>query len=1060
MNKLSIKSAVVAVILLLSSILAFAAGDGITVRGVVTDSKKEAVPGAVVMLKGNTSVHAITDAEGRYSIQVPAEGAVLEFSCLNFKSVSEQVSGRAVIDIALEEDALQLDEIVVVGYGAMRRSDLTGSVASLKVDEADASRSTSIDQLLAGRVSGVQVLNNGASPDGGVSIRIRGLSSFNGSTEPLYVLDGIIINGASVAAGGFTQGGTEAGIAEETNGLSGINPQDIASIEILKDASATAIYGSQGANGVVLITTKGAQKDKMTVNVSAGATICQVNKRIDVLQFDEYSKYLQDNGCLAALERIYDSKTGNLKVYPTDWQDYAFRLAVRQNYYFSVSGRPDAVKYMFTMGYNNTQGAVRGTGFEQYSMRLNLDRKLFDKVSVGAKVNLAFSSSDLSQNANASNVSAAGSWMRSIVASPPYSSTDVTDNDDDDEIITATPNRWFKNFVSNKKELRLTPSIYAQWEVLPWLDFKTTLGGDWRSSRLEKYKGERISRLSGSLANNTGMNILNWNWDNLLMFKKTLGNWHNLSGTLGMSLSGNKRSTFYNEGWWLAQDAAKAAAISNADPVFSTFSFAETAYQIMSFYARAVYNWRERYILTATLRADGSSHFHGANRWGLFPSFSFAWRINQEKWFDVPAISQAKLRAGWGIVGNQSMSSYATIPTFSSARVPDHSPYNESHSQIGIYLDGIANRDLRWEKTEQYNLGLDMGFFKGRLAFSIDLYNKLTRDLLQQKQIARSSGFSTMWVNQGTINNRGIEFSLNTVPLQIRNFSWSLGGNISLNRNRITSIGRDIQRGELYIAPRDKRDVNYFWGGTIRASSSNIAVLNIFIEGQPLGQFYGLKSAGIVQTGEDWPGFGEGAKARPGDVKYLDLNGNGSIDDDDRTIIGDPNPDFTFGFNTSVSWKNLTLSADFNGCYGNDIYNHNLTSDLNTNSTSTENWVRNIRTEAYRDAWSQTNPGGRHPALGYSEDNAYITDRYVEDGSYLRLANLALSYKIPLRKRNTSFVKALSVGVSCSNLFVLTSYSGWDPEVNSFGADIRRMGVDAGSYPNTRAYNGSVKFTF
>ena len=463
----------------------------------------------------------------------------------------------------------------------------------------------------------------------------------------------------------------------------------------------------------------------------------------------------------------------------------------------------------------------------------------------------------------------------------------------------------------------------------------------------------------GTLANSTGSDFLNWNWDNLFLVKKSFSGGHNLSGTLGMTMSGNYRHVVYNEGWWLDQDGAGTASISNADPLYSTFKYTETAYQLLSFYARAVYSWKDRYVLTATVRADGSSHFQGKNKWGVFPSFAFAWRINEERWFNVPAISQMKLRVGWGLVGNQKMSSYATIPTFSSVRVADHSVGSESHSQVGVFLDGIANPDLRWETTDQANVGLDMGFFKGRLSFSLDFYNKLTKDLLQQKQIARSSGFSTMWVNQGTIRNRGFEFSFNAVPVKTGEVEWTVGGNISVNRNRITAIGQDLQSGEIYLSPDNKQEVNYFWGSTLRASTSSIAILNIFIEGQPLGQFYGLKSAGIVQQGEDWPGFGDGNKAAPGDVKYLDINGNGCIDDDDRTIIGDPNPDFTFGFNTSLTWKGLTLTADFNGSFGNDIYNNNLSADLATNVSSSSTLVNNIRADAYRNAWSPLNQIGR-----------------------------------------------------------------------------------------------------
>lgn len=1058
------KKFILTIISALASVV-IANAQGITVSGVVTDAKQQPVVGAVVMLEGSTTVASVTDIDGKYTLKVPSKDAKLNVSCMSYKTQSVSVAGRGKIDFVLEDDSELLDEVVVVGYGSMRRSDLTGSVASVKVNEDDAAKSTSLDQLLEGRVSGVQVLSNSAAPDGGVSVRIRGLSSFNGSTEPLYVVDGVIINGASSSETSLSQGSTEAGTSEETNGLNGINPQDIASMEVLKDASATAIYGSQGANGVVLITTKSATKDKPVIRFNAGVALANANKKMDMLEFDDYVNYLLDNGNTTALNRIYENpyqKTG-LKVVPINWQDYSLHTSVNQRYYFSVSGRPKTSQYFFSLGYNNNQGAVKNTGFEQYTMRFTLDKKLFKTVKVGTKINFSYTKSKLSQGASSGRITAQASMLRSILTFRPYAGYDIYDEEsiDDDEDNAAGPDKWLRYFINDKNEVRVTPSIYAQWDIVPWLSFKSTLGADYRGTQLEKFKTNRISRLVGTLGSKNTVTNLNINWDNLFLVNKKFNGGHNLSGTLGMTMTKSNKDNTYSEGWWLEnQDGAGIASINNGVSPYTTFWYGETGYQILSFLARAVYNYKDRYVLTATFRSDGSSRFQGKNKWAQFPSFAFAWRLNQEPWFNVNCISMAKVRLGWGLVGNQAVASYATIPTMSSTTVSDHTLGNESRTQIGVYLDALANRDLKWETTDQVNAGVDLGFFNGRLSLTVDLYNKLTRDLLQSKQIASSSGFSTMWVNQGTIQNRGIELSLDTVPVKVGDFEWTLGGNISFNRNRIAEIGADIQSGDIYLTPDNKQTVNYFWGSTLRSSSSNIAILNIFIENQPMGLFYGLKSNGIVQSGEDAPGFGAGAKAQPGDVKYVDINKNGYIDDDDRTIIGNPNPDFTFGFNTSLSWKNFTLTADFNGSYGNDIYNNNLSHDLNTNATATTSTVKNVRYSAYHEAWSLTNQGGAYPRLGYNEDTNYITDRYVEDGSYLRLANVALSYRVPFKKNTKCFIKGLNLGASCGNVFVWTKYSGWDPEVNSFGADIRRMGVDVGSYPRTRTYSFDVKFTF
>ncbi len=1033
------------------------------VTGTIRDNTGMGIAGAAVILEGTTS-GVVSDVDGRYAIKVNSlKDDKLVISCLSFKTTTISVGGRQKIDVILEEDNEELEEVVVVGYGAMRKSDLTGSVSSVKIDDEDAARKTSLDQLIQGHAAGVQVVSNSAAPDAGVNISIRGMSSFNGDSNPLYVVDGIIINGGPSSESMLTNGGLEAGASEESNGLMGINPQDIASIEILKDASATAIYGSQGANGVVLITTRSASRDKTSIRFSAGLDISQASRRIDMLSFNEYVDYLTDMGAAAALAAIYEnpSTREGLKVTPVNWQDYALRTAVSQRYYFQIAGKPKAFSYLFSMGYNDNRGIVKNSGVRQLTARLNFEKKLGKKVAVGTRTGISYFNSSMTQGASSTRITAAASMMRSVLSYRPYIAEDDTDEWDTDQTAdySAGPDKWLKYFTNTRSQLRITPSLYLQWDIAPWVAFKSTFGADYQYTERNKFKSRRISRLVGSIGTNVGSSSFKYNWDNLFLFNGRFGA-HSITGTAGITISGNEVSTSNVEAWFIDQDFAQVASINSGVSPYTSITYGENKATLMSFLVRAIYNYRDRYVLTATYRLDGSSKFQGRNKWSSFPSFAFAWRLNQEPWFRARDISMLKLRLGWGMVGNQAIPSYRTIPLFTSTNVADHTESNSSATQVATVLSYMSNPDLKWETTRQYNAGLDFGFFKGRLSFSVDAYYKMTDDLLQLKNISRTTGFSSMWVNQGSISNMGLELNLEAVPVKAGDFEWLVGGNISFNRNRITDIGSDVQSGKLYLSESNLQECNYFWGSTLRSSSSNLAVLNIFIEGQPMGLFYGFKSDGIVQNGEQWPAIGTDPSkhAQAGDVKYLDLDGNGCIDDNDRTIIGNPNPDFIFGFNTSFKWKGLNLSMDFNGSFGNQIYNINNYSDFNTHiSTLSSTLVKNVRKEAYFDAWSPLNTSAKHPRLDY--DDEFFSDRFVEDGSYLRLSRLSLSYLWNIRKKGF-FLRSINFGASFGNVFVISKYGGWDPEVNSFGKDVSRMGVDSGSYPSARSYSFDLKFTF
>lgn len=1044
------------ILILLILISASLKAENVFVKGRVTDGNGAPLAGVVVMLENVKSVGTVTDAQGRYSIAVSDPEARLVFSCIGYREQKLEVGTRTQVNVIMEEEAEEIEEVVVVGYGSMRRSDLTGAVSSIKIDEDNASKSTTLDQMLEGRAAGMQVISNSGAPDAGVTIRIRGISTFTGNTDPLYVVDGVIVNGGSESLS--TIGDSSV---EETNGLAGINPQDIASIEVLKDASATAIYGSQGSNGVILITTKQADRDRPQVNFNAGTSVHRRMHKLDVLGFNDYVSYLERLNTVGAqrtLSEIYrdPSLHEGLKVYPVDWQDYVMRTSISQRYYLSVSGKPDKYNYMFSLGYNHSEGILKTSSADNLTMRLNLQKELFRKCIIGMKSSFGYTYSNIVSGANSTTLNASSGLLRSMLRARPFVYEDVNDDmadDHDDPELIYGPNRWLKQNKNTSERFRLNPSLYIQWDVKPWLYVKSTFGGEYEVQDRIKTIGARLAPTDGNMVG-IGKSSRTWyNWDNIVMFKKRVGKF-NGSFTVGESSSGAQYSVQNIRGRNLPQLRALEKDINSALPQYSSFSYGESAWTKMSFFGRAILNYADRYVLTLTHRIDGSSKFQGSNKWSQFPSFAFAWRIAEEPWFNFPAVSNAKLRIGWGQVGSQGIDSYQTRTTFGTGSVGNH--YSISGSERAVETTNISNPKLKWETSEQVNAGLDVSLFKGRLTFTVDAYRKDSKDLLQNKYIALSTGFTTIAINDGGIRNEGLELTIDSVPVKFGSFEWSLGGNISFNRNTITSVGESGDSAELYLDRGKKRRVRYFNGSTLQ-NSGNMNPINIFVEGQPMGQFFGYVVDGIVQEGETGPGFAEGETRGPGYIKYADLNGNGYIDEGDKTIIGNPLPDFTYGFSTSFKWKRLTLKAVFNGLYGAELFNLNNTQEFDVFQSS-----HNVRKRAVDGAWTPQNKSDKWPAIGCidgTEDGIFST-RTVEDASYLRLSDLSLSWSVPINRQKIKLVKAIDLSLSCSNVFILTRYSGWSPTNNSFGSNLKRMGIDDATAPIPRSLNFDIKMVF
>ena len=1053
-----------AVLLFATGVSAAAQGKSATVSGRIIDTKGEGIAGAAVMVEGMASMGTVSDVDGYYSLtfKIPASGKVtLEFSAISYLSSKVEVQASRTLDVELKEDYELLDEAVVVGYGTMRKSDITGSITSVKVEETQAAQATSLDQLLQGNAAGVQVVSNSAAPDAGINITVRGASSFNSNSQPLYVVDGVIMSTEGSMSLG-SHGGSDAGVVEDNNGLMGISPQDIASIEILKDASATAIYGSQGANGVVLITTKSSSQEKPAITFSMGGSISHIYKKFDLMDATDYPKFLDLKG-IEPTNSLYTAFTKDVEngIYkPVDWQDYATRVSFTQRYYLTISGKPRNTNYRFSMGYYDNEGVMKGTGFENLTLRLNLD-KTVGRLNFGTKTAFSYLHSRMTQGAGGTiSQTPATSMVLSMLLTRPLMRVKAYDEDgfeiDDEGSPKSGPDRWLSDYQSERTEFRITPSVYAQYKILPWLSFRSTLGSDYRSNERLVFKTTRINtQATGSTGTVAHQDRFNWNWNNVFMVQKDLGN-HHITGSLGESSSQNVVRTETVEGTNVGQWKAMAASLNTAP--YTWLSYGEAKSRLMSFFGRGVYNFKHRYIFTATYRFDGSSKFMGANKWAQFPSFAFAWRFFKEPWFTVPNVSNAKLRVGWGRVGNQAIPSFQTRYRYSSSYTATHD--NDSHKQVTIASYNIPTPNLKWETTTQYNTGLDLGFFKGRYTLTLDAYYKLTEDLLQTRIMAGSTGVTNPYVNMGSIANKGIEITFNATPIAKRNLEWSIGGNFTLNRNKILSIDpTGAGRANIYVY-KDKpiQSVVYFTGRNLAGDAICNDYINVFIEGYPMGLFYAMPTDGLVQQGQMGVPLSDGKFRGAGAVNFVDTNKDGVITAADRVVVGNPNPDFTYGFNTSLTWKRWTITAQFTGSYGNDIYNQQkgVLTDVTTNSAN------RLRAAVF-DSWTPENRDAKYPAIGaYTlNDVNWCTDRFVEDGSYLRLSNASITYAIPFWKfKNGRFpVKHMSIGISGKNLYVWTKYSGYDPDVNVYG-NVLKYGVDNGAYPAARTWMFDLKLSF
>jgi TonB-linked SusC/RagA family outer membrane protein len=1000
----------------------------------VTQASGEGLPGVTVLVKGST-IGTSTGADGSFSLSVP-EGSVLVFSSVGFTRQEVAVTGASSnLAVVLKDDQQALNEIVVVGYGTQSRQELTTSVASVNAAAIERQPVAGFDQALQGQAPGVQVSAPSGAPGAGINVRIRGNATLNLNASPLYVIDGIPV--LPTYEQELTVG------SQRPNPLNALNPNDIESIDILKDGAAAAIYGLRASNGVVVITTKRGKVGKAQVGFNTYFGRQTIRKKLDVLSGPQFAALYNESRVNAGLAPGYRLDTVQTK---TNWQDEIYRPANIQNYQLNVSGGTDKTRYYLAGGYFKQDGISLNSGFDRYTFKLNLDQQLSSRFRAGTSLNLSRTgnnNSTRSENGagNSGTVLGALAQIPTIPVRYPDGTYAINSFD-----------RTFNNPVGNLLEssnkaniYQAIGNVYAELDILKNLTLRSTAGIDFRSQIENQfitrdYPGTSAPGTAeankGQGATSTNQQVI-WLQENTLTYRPSLGEKHNLTLLAGESMQESDRFT---------SSARATGYASNAVPYLSgasTFtkpSSYEDQWGLLSFFGRATYDYDQRYLASVSLRADGSSRFRPGKKFGYFPAVGLGWRVSKESFFPQnKVVSDLKLRGSFGANGNQEFYTYERFPRYG---VTYSYPGAGTTVAGGITQSNIGNNDLKWETTYQYNAGVDLGLLNNRLTLTADVYRKDTKDLLLQVDIAPSTGSDNLNIlqNVGSIRNQGLELGLNTTNVQAANngFGWTTNLNFSMNRNKVLDLGQSIN-AEGVLADR-------------RVTSDN----GFTLTGQPLGVFYGYQVQGIFQTADEVrTAATQSNRTAPGDIRFRDLNNDGIINDKDRTIIGNSNPKSFAGVTNTFTFKGLELSVLFQGSFGNDIYNQNretleaMSAPLN-------------QTTAVLNRWTPTNTSTNVPraVFGDPNGNARYSDRFIEDGSYVRLKNLTLAYSLPTDLIKHAALSNVRLYVTGQNLITWTNYSGYDPEVSSSPTSTTGQGRDFGVYPQSRTYTVGLNASF
>ena len=996
--------------------------------GAVVDQYGNPVAGAAVLVTGSNK-YAVSGDDGSWTIDGVASNATLSVSCLGYEDATIPVNGQSFINVVLNESSIMLEETVAIGYGRMKKSDLTGSVASLSPENLATKPSNSIESLMQGRVAGVQVTNNSQEPGASSIVRVRGNSSVNGSNAPLLVVDGFPFGDAG--------------------NLAQINPQDIISMEVLKDASASAIYGSRGANGVILITTNKASGNRTSLSVRQQTTLSQMTSKLD-LWYDPVLMAITQNEAKinAGLTPLYvGAINANGVYYPsieelqttwttnTRWEDLVLRKQpVSNNTTVQVRSSNDKTNFMASANYYRDNGVFVDDYYQKFGGRFSVDQRLFKNFVLSTGANIMYSKR---------NYNPGRSFNRNPIF-PVY-------NEDGSYWLYSASDYYhpiaLKELSKNTTEgLSVVANAGIEWNLFDGFTVTSQLNYKHGESIQDIYNPNVYSE-TGNFNNGYG-SIVNGKEDNLVMdvygtYDKVLAKKHHVTAMVGYSYETYRGRSSSLTGVDFVNEALGNENLQAGNPERYRISNGLSKTQLVSGLMRLNYGYDNRYLFTFTARADGSSKFGAGNKWAYFPSGAVSWNAHNESFLkDVKWLDALKFRASYGISGNQGISPYQTLSRFGQ-----HKYYYDGSWQTaigpgyqsgytgegGIYAvwSGIANTNLKWETTSQLDFGVDISLFGNRLNLTFDWYDKVTNDLLRERNIAPSSGYDRMWVNDGTIKNTGIELTLDGIMYSNRD--WKVGGTFMFtrNRNRVLSLGNAIEAG-LMTDKNTGMQYEYYGNslGQFRGYTNILAI------DQPMYVFYGYKVNGIVQSLEDGLTAGlTGSDAEPGEFRYVDVDGSGTVDENDRCIIGDPNPDFLASLSLDVKWKNLDASIFFNGVFGNDVINTQRFGQPSNNPLR----------------WTPDNPNNDYPKLRDDRQTKF-SDWWVEDGTFIRIQTVSLGYTIPLRK-SLRFMDSIRLYTNVDNLFTFTKFKGYDPEV---GAN----GIYSGGYPRLRKWTFGIDFNF
>jgi len=1037
----------------------------IKIKGKIVDETNTPLPGVTIRIKGS-GLGAVTAADGSFTIEVADQSAILVIGAIGYETREVSASGTQPLLISLKQSIKKLEDMVVVGYGVQKKSDLTGSIGSIKEKEIEQTKSVSFMEAMQGRLSGVQVSSSSGEPGSAVNVVIRGTNSFNSGTQPLYVIDGVQIdvNNGEAASSGI-------GSTSLANPLSGISPSDIASIEVLKDASATAIFGSRGANGVVVITTKSGKNNTSTLELNTYAGVSWNPNHIDVLGAQDYANYRLQNGTADGNyaidlnnDQVFDVVKDLSGVSSRDWQKETLRNALIQSYNISYSGGNAKTNFLVSPSYLYQEGLILNNKYERFGLLMKVNHNATEKLKLGANVNLSHSLGSGVASNGGNDVRNYNGLIQNLILTRPVNAPDPTQLAlDPDGGAFSSPVDFAELSYKRSPLTRVLTDVNANYKIINGLNIEARAGAVLTFSKNGEFYPTTVSwgfPTNGLALLNTS-NSVNWYQTSTITYNKRFAKHHSITGLLGFEINSYQLESFRWQGQGFdVQSVNPLDNISTAKVLPVPPSTDKQRYIRISEFARLNYSFKGKYLLTATLRNDASSKLALNNKSALFPSVGLAWRVSEEGFMKKQSlVSDLKIRSSFGLTGNERIPAYQSLATLA----PVYYSAAGNSSTLGFAPNTIANENLTWETTHAYDVGLDLSLWKDRVTLTADVYLKQTKDLLLQADIPSQSGFMRQYQNLGQIDNRGLELALNTINIKNDNFTWSTNINLTMNRNKVVSLG-----SVAYIPVT-------VYGGAI-------TTIGRVISGQPIGTAFGFVYDGIYQIADFTAKNAAGTiinpstitnanlnnytytvnagipsmasrAARPGDLKYKDLNGDGVINDNDRKVISNSNPKHYGGFSNNFTYKNFDLGILFNWSYGNEVLNLGR-----ARLEAGQSQFANV-TEAYwNNRWTVENPSNEYPRLN-GQGKLDVSSYYTEDASFLRLKNVTLGYNL----NNAAALKKIGISalrfyVTGTNLQTWTNYSGFDPEVNSYSALL--PGVDNISYPRERSFIFGLNLKF